>query len=253
MAAPHFAVTDMFKKDLAAVNLSKVEHEEIDFHSNARRQDSTSQTKALLDTFNFDRRAIAIGIDPYLELWDSYDNPHPEWAAWLWSHGLMRRMMLSTATWSTMLSAYCDPSQALLDHLADPAKTVTYVNNLDFAVFERFIKNDAEISAQDLSYSVIDGQDVLDGSHSGEYDFIECSIGNLLSPTMAFVDGYLDALAPGGTWMITNTSGYRKIYTERYYSLHHYVRHQKYLQNQAGISVFHIPIDLGYTIIRKDA
>ena len=104
-----------------------------------------------------------------------------------------------------------------------------------------------------MSYSVIDTQDVLDGSHSGEYDFIECSIGNLLSPTMAFVDGYLDALAPGGTWMITNTSGYRKIYTERYYSQPHYVRHQKYLQNQAGISVFHIPIDLGYTIIRKDA
>jgi hypothetical protein len=253
MAAPHFAVTDQFKKDLAAVNLSKVVHEALDFHQNARRQDFSSQTKTLLDGFNPDRRAIAIGIDPYLELWDSFDNPHPEWAAWTWSHGLLRRLLLSTATWSTALWAYTDPSYAVLDYLVDGTKDVTYVNNLEFAVFERFVKNDAVTSAQGLSYSVIDSQDILDGSHSGEYDFIEATIGSLMSPTMKYVDGYLDALAPGGTMMLTNTSGYRKVYIERFYSLHHYVRLQKHIQATSGIQVYHIPIDLGYTIIRKDA
>jgi len=253
MAAMHYSVTDQFKKDLAAVNLSQVTHQDIDFHSNARKQDFTSQTKALLDTFNPDRRAIAIGIDPYLELWDTYDNPHPEWAAWLWSHALMRRMLLSTATWSTALWTYTDAGEWFIDYLTDPSKEVTYVNNLEFAVFERFVKGDATIQERGPSYAVVDSQDILSGDHSGEYDFVETNIGNLMSPTMKFVDAYLDAMAPGGTMLIMNTSGFRKVYIERFYSLHHYVRIQKHILSKSGYNVFHIPIDLGFTIIRKDA
>ena len=92
-----FGVSDLFKKDMVALALTKSRMTDMDMISSGHRQDFYKHGADYVKALNPDNRSIAGGHDPYFMMFEILSDVHPEWEAYLWVQACLRMTLLDLA------------------------------------------------------------------------------------------------------------------------------------------------------------
>tara|TARA_Y100000817_G_C16777732_1_gene509127 strand:- start:191 stop:955 length:765 start_codon:yes stop_codon:yes gene_type:complete len=252
--AVQFAVTDLFRKNVVALALTKTSLSDMDKLMSGVRQDFYNHASDYVKAKNPDNRAIAGGHDPYFMMYEILKDMHPEWESYLWTSAEFRHLMFDLANPTKVFMAVPEGSHFTMK-LVDQAngRDVTFLNGLDFAVFEDWWPTNAEVSSYTPRYSVMDHEDVLSGEGAGTYDFVEVHMAHLLGVDENLSDAYINLLKPGGRMVVVNSGAYKGMYLKRTMLHHeHYEPNMAFLKRD-DLDVIHFPLDTGFTVITRHA
>ena len=251
--AVEFAVSDLFRKNIVARALSNTPASTggVDSWTSATRSDFFNGAKTYLQGLTPDMRAIAGAHDPYFQLYAVQADVHPEWESYLWVHDELRRWLVDLSNPSKILFSSVHPSHWLMG-LVD-SKDVTFVNNLDLHLFERFVPTCDDYSSYTLQYSAIDPQDILAGEGAGTFDYMDVQFVHLQQPDRAMAKAYAGLLAPGGVMSVVNSGSNKGLYKRRSRHLHDAYEENRGFLDLDGFTVMHFPIDVGFTLIQRDS
>jgi hypothetical protein len=137
----------------------------------------------------------------------------------------------------------------------DTGREYTFVNNWNLHHFEQFALTQPSVAAKypDARYSVVDEQDILDGSLAGTYDVIRSTPIGFFGPNTKLLDAYLDTLKVGGVMIWFESSEWTSIYANGLARTHtsFYTRFAKHLAAKTNFTVYHIPMEHGVTVCKK--
>ena len=248
-----FAISDLFRKNMVALDMSKTPYSDMDSLFTAERKDFYNYGRDYCESLTPDRRAIAGAHDPYLFIWDYLTEPHPEWMSYVWVHEELRMLLCDLKNPTKALFTNPVGGQFLMTLSEDRSKEVFFINNLEYNVLERFVKQSPEWASKDPNWKVMDQQDLLAGEEAGTFDFVETHAEYCFGCDEEMADAYMDLLNPGGMLVILNSAYAKGMYKIRN-SLHHenYEPNKRLLERD-GFTVLHFPIDVGFTIIQREA
>ncbi len=249
-------VSKLYRKNVAAKELSRDPYTDKDMLSSAGIQDWAAGARDYMETMNQDKRAIAMGGDPYLHLWHMVEKPHPEWESYLWTLWSFRQLLHKLTNYSDMLMCNAYPSHWLMEQLDSDSVDVTFVNNWDLNLFEKYGITADAYSAYTKNYSVVDMSDITDGTVNESYDFIDVEMLNLSSAGGRFdhIDAFIDALKPGGHMLVMNASQGKSLYIKSRFHLHSFTDMLRYMKDHTDIErCDHIALDTGWVLLQKKA
>ena len=249
-----FGVTDLFRKNIVAKELSKTGYTDMEGgFTEGVRDDFFKSGSDYIKARNPDLRSIAGGHDVYFHMYEILGTRHPEWEAYLWVHMELRLMLHKLFNPTKTLLHFPEPNKWLQDLMADRSKEVTFVNGLDFHIMERYIATDDVWKATNPQYKVIDQLDILEGTSSDKFDYIETQAALLFGADDNWQRAMWDMLNPGGIMVVLNTGGNKGMYRATVMLLHEYVEPNWDLKDLPNAEVLHFPIDAGFTILQKTA
>jgi len=220
---------------------------------NSVLQDYTTSVANHHSTLNIDKRVIAIGGDPEMKKWDMVASPTDGWAANIWMAIMMRRAFEVLGGGSNILMAPIVPSKHLMNELNDRSKTYTFINSPDLYNFEKFILTHPDYASySDTQYSAMDVQDVVAGTNAGTFDFVALRATNIINFGTEILDAYLAMLKVGGLMGIAETANYSSLYDSKaQYHKNCYTKFNRHIASKTNLNVYHMPIDHGYTIVKR--
>jgi hypothetical protein len=134
----------------------------------------------------------------------------------------------------------------------NPEAQICFVNNQPFWNFEEFIRDfsfDAEdVSYMDIEYHVADIEEIGSGDATN-FDFIHMRIEDV-STDSTILQNCVNALASGGTLLISATNNTEKLYRDDFFFHPNYELH-KILKSNNGLT-YHVSEGHGHTIFIKD-
>jgi hypothetical protein len=222
--------------------------------------DYSTAILAYYDSINLDRRSIAISDDYALIQYETYQNPDPNWAAVMWMAYTVENMIIDMSDTGDTLKIL-SPSRithpCFFNGDGDTGREYTFVNNWNLHHFEQFALTQPSVAARypDARYSVVDEQDILDGSLSGTYDAVRSTPIGFFGPNTKLLDAYLDTLKVGGVMIWFESSEWTSMYAGGLARTHtsFYARFAKHLAAKTNFTVYHIPMEHGVTICKRTA
>tara|TARA_B100001996_G_C18213383_1_gene420793 strand:+ start:91 stop:525 length:435 start_codon:yes stop_codon:yes gene_type:complete len=143
-----------------------------------------------------------------------------------------------------------------MEQLDNDSVNVTFVNNWDLNLFEKYAITADAYSAYTKNYSVLDMSDITDGTVNESYDFIDIDMLNLASAGGRFdhIDAFIDALKPGGHMLIMNASQGKSLYVKSRFHLHNFSDMLRYVRDHTDVErCDHIALDTGWVLVQKKA
>ena len=251
--AVQFGVSDLFRKNVVALELTKTRHTEMDNFRTGARADFYNHGKNYVAALNPDKRAIAGAHDPYFMMHEVCADVHPEWEAHIWTSAAMRMFLIDMANPTDILFTGPEGCRHTMELCGDSSTNVTFLNSMDFAILEDWWPTSPEMSALNPKYSVCDMEDIEDGSLAGTFDYVEAHFAHVMGVDSKISDAYLNLLKPGGTMVVLCTGAYKGLYREHTMIHHNYYEPNMALLNRSDLDVTHYPIDPGYTVIQRPA
>ena len=201
---------------------------------------------------NVDRRVIAIGSDQEMH-WDSMSlNPVPGWEANISILMILNRMFCDYRDFTNVLMNATVPYKYIMDDLNDRSKAYTFINDSWLYEMEQYgITHSDYSSYTDTQYSVMDPQDILNGTNAGTFDLVILRVEWLAGLTTKLVDAYTDMLSVGGIMVLNNTGAYSALYRSRAKMHIHSMTKTNRALKKDNLRVYHIPVDQGYTVCKR--
>lgn len=211
--------------------------------------DVSRSVSEFISSANLDRRVIATGAEPRINLWDILSADVNGWKD---------HMQLAMGTYAEMLIDIMNPSDVLIAEadayfnvsalLASKGANLTFVNNEALYYFENFVR-DAASYTPSYSYNTVDASDIVGVDFAATYDMI-------IVPTYFVINDdellnrYIDRLNPGGVLYIAYANESGRLYTEDFY-VEPIVNMFETILDRNDLSTYHMPNGIGYQISIK--
>lgn len=212
-------------------------------------QDVARSVSEFVASSNLDRRVIAAGAEPRINLWDIFSPNVDGWKDHMQlAMGVYAEMIIDMLNPSDVLIAEADAYFNVSALLADKGANITFVNNEALYYYESFLR-DAPSHTPSYPYSTVDASDILDENFTGTYDMV-------IVPTYFIVNddellnGYIDRLNPGGVLYVAYANESGRLYTDDFY-VEPIVDIFETILERDDITTYHMPNGIGYQICIK--
>lgn len=212
---------------------------------------------------NIDQRSIAIGTDSDFFFYDALGTLSGEFAeigylAWLQNkmwYELARPADTSASNKYKVLSISMIPISDHVAELANDSVNMHIINNIDLYYFERFFVQEMYDGAHgELSYVVVDQEEIESGSLEAQYDFVRIASKQSLLPHMSTLDAYMDAVKVGGIFLMNYAADYGDMYLdEKAEYANYYYDMCAHVASRTDFMTFHVPYDLGMVVCKRIA
>jgi len=197
---------------------------------------------------NLDRRAIAVGSDYYMHVWDILAGKPAGWREMVYfGLGVYSEMLVDIKQPATALIASPDRKFNFVAYCASKGIEMTFLNNDCLYNFENFVLNHPEFNF-DINYTVLDMQE-FEEMNTPQFDyceFITMDVGT--SPEL--IDTYINVTNPGGVLYMANANEMMRMYSPDYYIEPIYDFYE-YIEDRTDITSYHIPHQVGFHIMIK--
>jgi hypothetical protein len=212
-------------------------------------QDVARSVSEFVASSNIDRRVIATGAEPRINLWDIFSPNVDGWKDHMeLAMGIYAEMVIDMLNPSEVLICEADAYFKVSALLADRGANITFINNEALYYYESFVR-DASSHTPTYPYSTVDSSDILDQSFSGTYDMV-------IVPTYFIVNddellnAYIDRLNPGGVLYVAYANESGRLYTDDFY-VEPIVEIFETILGRNDITTYHMPNGIGYQICIK--
>lgn len=198
-------------------------------------------------TFNLDRRTIAIGGSEEIWLHDLLANPTPEWFAMIVSMHDSLEMMISASRPQNILTFNAGIGAGMHVWAKENSAKITFMNNSQLDVYEQHMMS---LCPQYTlpEYDAI-GVDDLEAGIEEKFDFIFAMAYDIISdPELQQL--CVDALAPNGILYIALANNGSKLYRDGYHT-HPYADIHEFLKSCDGYT-YHNTSHYGFTVFVKN-
>lgn len=212
---------------------------------------------------NVDQRSIAIGTDSDFFFYDALTTLSGEffeigYLAWLQNkmwYEFARPANSSSANKYKVLSVAMIPIADHVAELANDSVDMHIINNIDLYYFERFFVGDMyDGEYGELSYSVVDQEEIINHSLVGEFDFVRIYPKQAVLPNMDSLNAYMDTVKVGGVFLMNYASDYGDMYLdEKAEYANYYYDMCAHIASRTDFMTFHVPYDLGMVVCKRIA
>lgn len=230
-----------------------------DHINNELIQDYNEAVLNYYSTLNLDRRLLAVGEDPAIFLRDLIAPSTPQWNDFTFGTALaqvfLEQILVKQGATEPLqiLSYQLVPHEERIEALKATDRHFTYVNDWMLAEFEEFYLNSPLFtSAQPVSYSAINVQDILDGQADESFDLVKLWGLQVVRTNTKLLDKYMDATKVGGVFQVYDSSGSGGLYEDSLKVHKNIVTDlNKHIKSREDFVVFHIPFQDGITIAKR--
>ena len=236
---------------IAAVSnqLKKTATESFDYDSWEVMQDVSRAVSEFHKLSNLDKRVIAVGSEPRINLWDI---ARPNLGGW------KDHIQLGFGVYAQMVAEMLKPSEVFIAEpdayfdlsalAASTGASITYLNNESLYIYENFVRDQRSYTPQ-YSYSTIDYSDLLDQNFSASYDLIVAPMWYVVND-LEILDAFIDRLNVGGAFYLAYSNESNRLYTEDFH-VEPIVDVFERLLEREDITTYHLPNGIGYQISIK--
>lgn len=197
---------------------------------------------------HLDRRAVAVGADYYLHIWDLLAGKVAGWREMVYIvQGLYSQMLADLIQPTTALIAIPDRSFDLVLDLNRKGVALTFLNNDCLRTFEEHILTHPDYHFTG-DYTVIEVEE-LEAMTEPQFDLV-CVPSPDLIINADLIGSTIDATNSGGVIMIGACNEGMRLYSPDYYIEPVYDMYEA-LETRTDITSYHIPHATGFHIVVK--
>jgi len=201
-----------------------------------------------VSVIDFDKRNVATGgVDLAIFPWEMFEETNERTFRTYTISQIFQDLIYALKSPSSVLICGPDYSSTRVVQCCENNIKTTLLNNISLRNFEKCFTSINERFSK-LEYEVISMQDVTEGC-SKKFDLIEIWANQLDMP-LSNPDYFLRMLTDGGLMLINGTSDWAFLYDNDMYGHPMHDLHEE-LKNNSSVSVFHIPLHYGFTLVIK--
>lgn len=214
-----------------------------------------------LNECNVDKRNIATSSDGELFKYDliSSNADNEGWADGIWMTLSLSRLIAllgDTGTPENPQKVLAEPvsqMHEIIDSPNRPDVDLYFINTPDFCMVEKFLQQSSHVADfSQLRYTVVDAQELVDGSLDQYFDLVRTYSRDLMFSTLSLTEGVLNSIKVGGRLSISTVSDYSSLYRDSLRTHENdYSILNKYLVNRSDFEIMHVPVEFGFAIGRR--
>lgn len=239
--------------------LSSTGLEEIFHNHTGYVNDYFGRVVNFLNSANIDKRNVAFGADISNFVYLIAHDCSPQWADTMWSNTYCVQLWedilsgIQPGTKTQILTQLVTPAPDALKAMSGDDRHYTLINGIDVRFLEEFMFNhpDGE-QFGDLSYSVVNQQDIEAGETDGMFDLVRVWDWISIKVTRQLIKKLLDAVKVGGILVINNASDEYSLYSNP--NTAHWLRHydvSRLICEDSRFRTYHIPFEVGVVVAKR--